>query len=244
MAENLHREVKEIYEIFSAEYYSGKFASVHSALDQISIEESSPHSMKRFVILYSPPALQPRLLVIGNNPSFFHKNLTDMVDVKASLTRAENNLDDVAERIPDSSSYLHHDHKFANDLRRIFDDICQPHWLEEMVGMNSLFVQTGGKGVGRLKELSIKNEFKDIETLCARLSKRLIEVMKPKLVMFVGAETRDKFSTQQFPRKFNPTGTSFMDVTHPANKRGGWTVTSNDIKLWFNKFKDAYEHIN
>ena len=244
MSQDCLTGVEQIYEAFSEEYYSGKFASVHSALERIGVEESVPHLMRRFVILYTPPALQPRLLLIGHNPSFFHKNLTDLADAKSGLTIAEKNLNDVAERIPDKSSYLHHSHKFASDLGRIFEDICQPHWLKEMVGMNSLFVQTGGKGVERLKDLSDKDEFKELEMLCVNLSTRLIELMKPKLVLFVGAKARDKFSAQQFPRKFNPTGTSFMDVTHPANQKGGWAVTSGDIKIWFDRFKDAYEHIN
>jgi hypothetical protein len=244
MSQDCFAGVKQIYEAFSEEYYSGKFASVHSALDRIGVEESVPHSMRRFVILYTPPTPKPRLLLIGHNPSFFHKNLTDLADAKSGLTITEKNLNDVAERIPDESSYLRHSHKFASDLGRIFEDICQPHWLKEMVGMNSLFVQTGGKGVERLKDLSDKDEFKELEMLCVSLSKRLIELMKPKLVLFVGAKARDKFSVQQFPRNFNPTGTSFMDVTHPANQKGGWTVTSEDIKIWFDKFKDAYEHIN
>ena len=68
--------------------------------------------------------------------------------------------------------------------------------------------------------------------------------MKPKLVMFVGAEARDKFCKKQFPREFNPTGTSFMDIAHPSNRNGGWKRTSGDINHWFDKFRDAYEHIN
>ena len=42
--------------------------------------------------------------------------------------------------------------KNGNDLNNIFDSIGRKHWMDEIVGLNRFWIQTGGKGTNELKE--------------------------------------------------------------------------------------------
>ena len=244
MCTHAETQMAKIYDKFSSEYYSNKYQSLHKALEQIALEENSPHSMSRFVIFYSKPIMNPRIMIIGNNPSFFHHDLNKISDSGSGLTLAEENYNDVAERIPTVNSYIAHEHNFGIQLKKIFDDILQPHWLINSVGLNSFFLQTGGKGLARLRTLSDENEFRQLEAICTNLTKQIISTLKPKLLLLVGSTVQKKFSAKEFPRVFINHGTSCLDMAHPANRTGGWTVSSNDLKTWFSKNEGAYDHIN
>lgn len=232
-----YSRIEQIYEEFKTEYYSGKYASVHEALEKIA--EKSPHSMERFVILYSPPRINPRLMLIGTNPSFFHHDRKAPTSHNSKLTLAEHNLNEVAECIPKVNSYINHEHKFGIALRNIFADVGKPHWLNEAVGFNAFFLQTGGGGLDELKKLSDRAQFNKIQALCSELSKELISLLQPKIVIFIGSSAKNKFSKREFPRRFDPTGTSFLDVSHPANRRGGWRLTSHELKVWLEENEGA-----
>ena len=98
---NKEEEIKQIYDKFSQIYYSDKFYKLRKALNIISKKEENknfPHPLGKFVIFYSIPTTNPQLVIVGNNPSWFHKSKTATDDEGMNL--AEKNLKDVAEKIP------------------------------------------------------------------------------------------------------------------------------------------------
>ena len=238
-----YNEILQIYSNFQKQYYSGKFESIFKALKSISNDENSPHTLEKFVIFYSLPTLRPKIVILGNNPSFFHEPKHEIYDKKTFKTFAEYNLEQVAEQIPQCNSYIDHDHKFAKSIRKIFEDINNFHLLEEIVGFNWFFIQTGGEGLSKLKQLSDKEEFKNLEDLCFNISQEIIMILKPKLVFLFGKEVQKKFNERSFNRSFGVNQTTYVDLIHPSNRDGGWSVTSNDIKTFFHNNEDAYNVI-
>ena len=146
MCTHAETQMAKIYDKFSSEYYSNTYQSLHKALEQIALEENSPHSMSRFVNFYSKPIMNPRTMIIGNNPSFFHHDLNKISDSGIGLTIAEENYNDVAERIPTVNSYIAHEHNFGIQLKKIFDDILQPYWLIIQLDLIPSFCKLAAKG--------------------------------------------------------------------------------------------------
>ena len=237
-------EIEKIYLNFKERYYSGDFSSVFKALNIISRDEYSPHKLEKFVIFYSLPNTNPKIMILGNNPSFFHEPKNELIQKNSTKRIAEQNLEQVAEKIPLINSYIDHNHKFGKAMRDIFRDINHYHWLEDIVGFNWFFIQTGGGGITKLKELSDPQEFKQLEELCFNLSNTIIKILKPKLVFLFGTQVQKKFNNKIFNRSFDPNETTYVDLTHPSNRNGGWIVSSNDIKTFFHNNKNAYELFN
>ena len=93
-------EIQNIYDKFHQEFYSQEFMAIRDALKRISLRGKNNskhlHDLGKFVIFYSLPTVNPKVVIIGNNPSWFHKS---------NPIQAEENLDDVAEKIPTINSY-------------------------------------------------------------------------------------------------------------------------------------------
>ncbi len=129
-----------------------------------------------FCILYTPPILNPDLLVIGKNPSFFNPS---------NEFSEEDNLM-MSGTIPTVNSYLEHKHLFARELKNMFCyESEKPNILDNTVGMNIWFFQ--GKEIppcrtGKLGEL---------KKSCEKATKDLIRLLKPKTILAVGQEAMD-----------------------------------------------------
>ena len=89
-------EIQNIYDKFHQEFYSQKFIAIRDALKRISLKNRNQrdffHDLGKFVIFYSLPTVNPKVVIIGNNPSWFHES---------NSTLAKENLDDVVKNIID-----------------------------------------------------------------------------------------------------------------------------------------------
>lgn len=228
-------QIKEIYEKFYSNFYSKKFSSVRQALEIISekSKETFPHPLGKFIIFYSIPSTNPKIVMVGNNPSWFYKSkkATD----KDGRKKAEKNLEDVAEKLPVVNSYKEHDHKFGNQMIDVFNYIKKPEWIDEVVGLNRFFIQTGGGGTAELKKECKKLDKKiytKIEKLCNSYTRELVEILNPNLVILIGDDAKKSTfpNNSNYPRTYDKDRTSFVEAVHPSNRRGGWIKTAKDIQ--------------
>ena len=236
------KEIQEIYDWFSNTYYSEKYKKFRDLLAIIENEKKLPHSIERFIILYSLPTTNPHVLLVGNNPSWFHENNKKMIDDK---NLAEMNLDEVAEKIPKINSYLIHEHVFAKKIRDIFDRINAKHILKNTAGLNRFWIQTGGT-MDFLKEYSVKysleEEYDKLINLCENGTRKIVQILKPKFVLLFGNYAADTFSTRDYPRTFNKNETTFIKLTHPSNREGGVEKTYEDLYYWIEENNDGYKY--
>tara|TARA_B100000686_G_scaffold249401_1_gene259410 strand:- start:443 stop:1171 length:729 start_codon:yes stop_codon:yes gene_type:complete len=224
-------EIQNIYDKFHQEFYSQKFIAIRDALKRISLKNRNQrdffHDLGKFVIFYSLPTVNPKVVIIGNNPSWFHES---------NSTLAKENLDDVAEKIPTINSYKVHGHKFGNDLNNIFDSIGREYWTDEIVGLNRFWIQTGGKGTKELKKECNKNGkldvYKDIKNLCEKYTKDLVEILNPKLIILLGKPAQNiyKPNINKSSYKPNDSEVSFIFALHPSYpEKDAWKQTADDI---------------
>ena len=235
---NKVEKIKQIYGNFSNEYYSDKFDNLREALNIISKKEEKkfPHPLGRFIIFYSFPTANPKLVIVGNNPSWFYKSKTATDDKGFNI--AEKNLEDVAEKIPTVNSYREHDHKFGNQMIDTFNYCGKPEWIDTLVGLNRFFIQTGGGGTAELKKECRKldeaneNTYSEIESLCTYFTRELIDILNPKLVILIGDDAKKSTfpDAEEYPRSYDENRITFLEAIHPSNRNGGWIKTAKDIR--------------
>ena len=226
---NKKKEIQKIYDNFSTELKSNEFSAVRKALSNISNNNKNDkkylHNLGKFVIFYSLPSLNPEVMIIGDNPSWFHKK---------DPLKAKNNLGDVAGRIPKINSYKIHDHTFGKQIRDVFDLIEKEEWLDKVVGLNRFWIQTGGGGTEELKKECEKIEagvIGRLEKLCERKTRQLVEILNPKIVILLGKKAQNSFSSQdRMELNFQ-----FCDAIHPA--RGKWRQTALEINSFIKEKK-------
>ena len=228
--EEKRNEIQNIYDKFHQEFYSQEFMAIRDALKRISLrKKNNPkyfHDLGKFVVFYSMPTVNPKVVVIGDNPSWFHTSNPDV---------AEKNLDDVAEKIPTINSYKEHGHKFGNQLIDIFNAIEREHWIDEVVGLNRFWIQTGGGGTKELKD-ECKNSgklhiYENIKNLCEKYTKDLVKLLNPKLVILLGKKAQNSYWSggKSF---YSPKRRSFIYAIHPA--RNKWKQTAYEIYTFLN----------
>ena len=126
-----------------------------------------------FCILYTPPILNPDLLVIGKNPSFFNPSNEFSEEDELMMSGT----------IPTVNSYLEHKHLFATELKNMF---CyeneKPNILDNTVGMNIWFFQ--GKDIPQ----DISGPIGELKKSCEKATKDVIRLFKPKTILAVGVE--------------------------------------------------------
>lgn len=223
MEEDKRTEIQNIYDKFHEEFYSEKYRAIRDALKKISLKRKNEskflHDLGKFVIFYSLPSVNPKIVVIGNNPSWFHPSKS---------TLAKENLDDVAEKIPTINSYKEHGHKFGDALINIFNKIGREHWIDEIVGLNRFWIQTGGEGTKELeKECESKKKYQDLKNLCEKYTKKLVEVLNPKLVILLGKKAQKIYKPIINNSFYNPEGRSFILAIHPSFNK--WKQTADEI---------------
>ena len=219
-------EIQNIYDKFHQEFYSQEFMAIRDALKRISLRGKNNskhlHDLGKFVIFYSLPTVNPKVVVIGDNPSWFHKSNSIL---------AEENLDDVAEKIPTINSYKKHGHAFGNQLNDIFNAIGREHWIDEVVGLNRFWIQTGGGGTSELKSECKNNGklavYENIKNLCERYTKDLVKVLNPKLIILLGKKAQNIYKPIYNNSFYNSKRRSFIFGIHPA--RGKWKQTADEI---------------
>ncbi len=226
MVKDKRSEIQNIYDKFYEEFYSEKHRAIRDALKKISLKRKNEskflHDLGKFVIFYSLPSVNPKIVVIGNNPSWFHPS---------NSTLAKENLDDVAEKIPTINSYKEHGHKFGDALINIFNAIGREHWIDEIVGLNRFWIQTGGGGTSELKGECKNNGklavYENIKNLCEKYTKELVKVLNPKLVILLGNKAQKIYKPIINNSFYNPEGRSFIVAIHPSFNK--WKQTADEI---------------
>jgi len=232
-------KIQSIYDKFHKEFYSEKYKAVRDALKSISLREKNNskhlHDLGKFVIFYSLPTVSPKIVVIGNNPSWFHPS---------NSTLAKENLDDVAEKIPTINSYKEHGHKFGDALINIFNEIGREHWIDEIVGLNRFWIQTGGKGTKELKkECKSKKKYQDLKNLCEKYTKELVEILNPKLIILLGKPAQKIYKPIINNSFYNPNDSkaSFIFALHPtAPRHEAWKQTADEIYTFLDENEINY----
>ena len=221
----VHEAIQKIYDDFKKTFESNKYQSVRAALDKVSeknkYNHKFKHSLGEFAIFYSLPTLKPDVVIIGNNPSWFHKS-----DPK----KAQENLYDLAGCIPEQNvnSYRDRGHTFGDQFCSILAAINKEEWLDSLVGLNRFWVQTGSGGIEEVKEQSDKIEkgvFRELEKQCEERTRKLVQILSPKMVILFGGPAQRTFGP--IHRKTLP-HIKFCDSRHPA--RGGREQAIADIK--------------
>lgn len=227
---NKKKEIQKIYDNFSTEFKSKEFSSVRKALSNISKNNKDDpkylHNLGKFVIFYSLPSVNPEIMIIGDNPSWFHKKNPFL---------AKKNLEDVAGKIPKINSYKIHDHTFGNQIRNVFNLIGKESWLDKVVGLNRFWIQTGGGGTKELRNESNKIEqgvINRLEKICEKNTRQMVEILSPKVAILLGKKAQNSFS---FIDRSELSNIQFCDVIHPA--RGKWRQTASEIQYFFKKRK-------
>lgn len=219
------KEIEKIYADFKNTFESSKYKSVKIALEEVSEDNKNndnfKHPLGKFVIFYSLPTLNPDVVIIGDNPSWFHKS-----DPK----KAQENLYQLAGRMPNQkvNSYIDHNHTFGDQFRSILAAINKNEWLDSLVGLNRFWVQTGSDGIDEVKQKSNKIEegiFRELEKKCEEQTRKLVEILSPKIVILFGGLAQTTFKSNH--RKALP-HIKFCNSRHPA--RGGKTQAIKDIK--------------
>ena len=237
MEDNERNEIQNIYDKFHQEFYSQKFMAIRDALKSISLrEKNNPkhlHDLGKFVIFYSLPTISPKVVIIGDNPSWFQTS---------NPVLAEKNLEDVAEKIPTINSYKSHGHKFGNQIIDVFNAIGRENWLDEIVGLNRFWIQTGGGGTTELKDECKKNGqlflYEEIKHLCEKYTKDLVKLLNPNLVILLGKKAQNIYKPIVNNSFYNPNRRSFIFAIHPA--RGKWRQTASEIDTFLNENEINY----
>lgn len=227
---NKLNEINNVYDEFKQTLNSEKFQVVKEALLNLSLKNKGKknffHDLGKFIILYSLPSINPKVVIVGNNPSWFHKS---------NPVLAKENLKDVAEKIPNLNSYKEHNHKFGDAMMKVFGYLGKEDWINTIVGLNRFWIQTGGGGTNELKKEIEKIEsgrFKELENICEEGTKKLIKLLDPKLVILLGNPAQNTFSEVD---RQNMSSIKFCNAIHPARNKE--KKTAEDIESFL---QDSY----
>ncbi len=188
------------------------------------------HKLGHFAIFYTPISkLQPKLMFVGNNPSWFDNNGPRALEIIKEMECG----------IPSVNSYLEHNHVFARQMRKMFGEdqyrINRPDLLEGCVGMNRFWLQTGSKGTGDLAKKPRNEEFKSIKNYCERKTKDFIRYLQPKVAVMLGGPAQEMIS-EDFSLRMKNQGISIEKAHHPSNRNGGLSLTADEVKNIIDKY--------
>lgn len=175
------------------------------------------HPLGKYVILYGPPQYRPPLMLIGNNPSWFGSRETALA-----------NLADVAAKIPRVNSYTAHDHEFARHLKSAFQCLNREDLMENCVGLNRFWFQTGPKFSSfvprKAQHPFLRTAWDKTIAFCEAGTRELIDIISPRSVALVG-----RHATRAIPKSFRVLRCAvvFKDCRHPAH--GGKSQFQHDL---------------
>ena len=215
--------IGQIYLEFDRDFTAANFPSVFEWIDSFNNaghfgKGGHPLSLSAAPIFQTPVTLNPKLMLVGNNNSWF-----DRGDSKA----AQKNLAQLVGAAPKVNSYMDHDTSFGRSLRRVFGrdkgsflGLNKLSVLRDCVGINRLWIQIGSddkpKGVSRsMKSVAadpspiLGESFKDY---CESRTRKLIEAIQPEVLVLVGSEAQTLY--RNAPQQDN---INVVSARHPAH---------------------------
>ena len=213
----LDQQVQGQYEafkgIFNRDYFPAVFAVIDEQNERLS---GNQHRYGSYAILYTPIHFQPKVMIVGNNPSWFDKD---------SAQRAQQIVTRLMEGPPSESSYLTDNHVFADRLIDAFTRIGRLDLLRGAVGMNRLWLQTGPSQTGwtrALKSHSLELGMSLVD-YCESETQKIIRAVSPRVLLLVGAKA------QQLPLSgLAGADIAVENVSYPLG--GGITALARELK--------------
>ena len=212
--------INNIYSEFKLLFKERKIPELFEAM-RLAQKEHFPHPLGHFAILYTsvPRESRPKLMLIGNNPSWFvdvkkNKRLSDE-EKKIALERIQN----LENGFPSFSSYTQKPkHRFAKRLETEYKRASLLNLLETTVGMNRFWVQTGSEP-NALKDVTLENSISNIKKnkqldklieFCNKGTKEIIKIIEPHFLIILGAPARELLTDWEAPKSI-----SIQFANHP-----------------------------
>lgn len=158
------------------------------------------HELGKWVILYTPPRDRPPLMLIGNHPSWFDAEDSDL---------ALRNLESLTPRPHNINSYIEHDHDFALALRATFCGLKRCDLLESCVGLNQFWPQLGAASdafTAKLPSVGLRAAWRETKEFCREGTRKIIEIVNPIAVALIGEPAQDALGPHLKSRKDIITG--------------------------------------
>lgn len=212
--------INNIYSEFKLLFKERKIPELFEAM-RLAQKDHFPHPLGHFAILYTsvPRESRPKLMLIGNNPSWFvdvkkNKRLSDE-EKKIALERIQN----LENGVPSFSSYTQKPkHRFAKRLETEYKRASLLNLLENTVGMNRFWVQTGSEP-NALKDVTLENSISNIKKnkqldklieFCNKGTKEIIKIIEPHFLIILGAPARELLTDWEAPKSI-----SIQFANHP-----------------------------
>jgi hypothetical protein len=144
------------------------------------------------VILYTPWRYQPELMIVGNNPSWFYKGAKGEPR-RNVVTQARANLSQVKGKIPTVNSYIKHHHVFSEKLLHQFRHANLLTMLENCVGLNQFWIQTGSESKIHFKDWESQLALKSLRQFCQAGTRNIAEITQPKRLWLMGTPAQNCF---------------------------------------------------
>jgi hypothetical protein len=203
-------EINKIYSNFRKQFNRENCPDLFAAIDKVYEDldhKHFPHKLGHFAILYTPIPKQdrPKIMLLGNNPSWFVFIRKNKVPSSFEKELAENIVREMGNGIPLRSSYCDHDHKFARRIRNIFNNAGLIETLPHVVGMNWFWVQTGSNPyelrdvcLGDVNANRKKNEqLGDIMNHCRMGTEKIINLLSPQSLFVLGDDAKKEVRKMQ-----------------------------------------------
>ena len=202
-------EIQKIYTDFARHFNPQNYPYLFREFPRMRRKFPSryPHELGHYAIFYTPVPDQPiDFMLVGNNPSWFDSKAKQSRDAAA---RAEQTVRECEEGPPKDNLYLRPYFEFGTQLQQILP----PQILENIVGLNRFWMQTGVDIQQFLKDLETedaKKEFLLLQKECEKNTRKIVLLLKPKTVFLFGNAAQKTFLKTSLP-------CDFVSVRHPSN---------------------------
>ena len=212
----LENKIQKYYDDFKRDFNKKNFSEVFQLIEQHNSKKNkSYHDLGNFAILYTPVRYKPKIMMIGNNPSWFDKDSPENgYKIVRELMKAP----------AKECSYLVHNHVYARRMQDAFSRVGRMDLLANCVGMNRLWLQTGPENASWNKACKIISyELKqNLYEYCQTRTKEIINLIKPKVVLLVGAKAQELLKGQAI------SNTAVKRVPYPLG--GGITLLESELR--------------
>ena len=212
-----------IYKLFRDEWCEQNFPNLIPEMHRIRVENPRqyPHELGHYAILYTPISYSPDHMIIGNNPSWFHSAATISESAAESARQVVIGLES---KPPKKNLYKTGKFKFADEMQYVFSDHLTV--LENAVGMNRFWIQTGGSYDEFRRAVSsnpdAKAEFDRIVRICEDFTVQIVHILRPKTIFLFGKHA------QKLSDRVLPACEKVKHIVHPARQKYQAKMEIND----------------
>ena len=222
-------EIQKIYTDFARHFNPQNYPYLFREFPRMRKKFPSryPHGLGHYAIFYTPVPDQPiDFMLVGNNPSWFDSKAKQSRDAAA---RAEQTVCGLKDGPPNEILYMRPDF----DLGKQLQQILPPQILENIVGLNRFWMQTGVDIQQFRKDLETedaKEEFLLLQKECEKNTRKIVLLLQPKTVFLLGGAAQKTFKNCSLP-------STFVNVRHPSH--GGVWQAKTDVENYLNLNQEA-----